>query len=118
MNYVDSSKLSLTDVALTLDRRAPANGYDSPWTHSPHVLHASVMDDNVLLLLGARIRERRKARAWTQEHLAAEAHLDRSYLGGVERGERNVTFSVLCEICRALECDVATMTKGIPELRS
>lgn len=76
------------------------------------------MDSDVLSLLGARIRERRKARAWTQERLAAEARLDRSYVGSVERGERNVTFGVLCEICRALECDVASLTKGIPELHS
>lgn len=76
------------------------------------------MDADELSLLGTRIRERRKARAWTQEQLAAEAHLDRSYVGGVERGERNVTFSVLCEICRALECDVASLTKSIPESSS
>lgn len=67
--------------------------------------------------LGNRIREKRKACGWTQEDLAAKAGIDRSYIGGVERGERNVTFTVLCEICAALGCDVATLTKGLPELK-
>lgn len=74
------------------------------------------MNTPVLEELGNRIRAKRKARGWTQEELAAKADIDRSYIGGVERGERNLTFTVLCEICLALECDVATLTKGIPEL--
>lgn len=65
-------------------------------------------------LLGIRIRERRKNLGWTQEELAAKANIDRSYIGGVERGERNLTFSMLCTICEALGCEVATLTKGIP----
>jgi transcriptional regulator with XRE-family HTH domain len=74
------------------------------------------MEAPVLIELGNRIRSARKARGWTQEVLAAEASLDRSYIGGVERGERNLTFTVLCEICLALECDVAALTKGLPQL--
>ncbi len=65
--------------------------------------------------LGSRIREKRKSLGWTQEGLAAKADIDRSYIGGVERGERNLTFAVLCQICSALGCDVAALTKGIPE---
>lgn len=65
-------------------------------------------------ILGVRIREKRKALGWTQEELAAKANIDRSYIGGVERGERNLTFSMLCTICEALGCEVATLTRGIP----
>lgn len=78
--------------------------------------HSSGMNTTVLEELGNRIREKRKARGWTQEELADNAGIDRSYIGGVERGERNLTFKVLCQICGALRCDVATLTKGIPEL--
>lgn len=74
----------------------------------------SKMKMDVLRELGNRIRERRKALGWTQEELAAKADIDRSYIGGVERGERNISFTMLCEICAALGCDVAAMTKGIP----
>ena len=66
--------------------------------------------------LGKRIREKRKALGWTQEDLATEADIDRSYIGGVERGERNVTFTMLCQICAALRCHVAALTRGIPNL--
>ena len=72
------------------------------------------MNDNELKILGERIREKRKSLGWTQEELADNARIDRSYIGGVERGERNLTFNVLCEICGALGCDVAMLTKGIP----
>ena len=66
--------------------------------------------------LGQRIRDARKKCGWTQEDLAHESQLDRSYIGGVERGERNLSFNVLCEICVALRCDVASLTQGIPEI--
>lgn len=66
--------------------------------------------------LRKRIRENRKALGWTQAVLAAEAEIDRSYIGGVERGERNVTFTMLCQIGVALRCHVAALTRGIPNL--
>lgn len=51
---------------------------------------------------------------WTQEELADEAQLDRSYIGGIERGGRNITFTKLCQVCAALGCDVASITRGMP----
>jgi transcriptional regulator with XRE-family HTH domain len=74
------------------------------------------MELRELQTLGNRIREQRKTLNLTQEELAAKADIDRSYIGGVERGERNVTFTMLCKICAALECDVAALTYGLPEL--
>ena len=38
---------------------------------------------------GARVRALRTTKGWSQERLAAEAKLDRTYIGGIERGERN-----------------------------
>jgi transcriptional regulator with XRE-family HTH domain len=73
-----------------------------------------VIDEMALKTLGQRIREARKLNHWTQEHLADRAGIDRSYIGGVERGERNITFSVLCQICSALGSDVAGLTQNIP----
>lgn len=72
------------------------------------------MKQDALKVLGQKIRDKRKALGWTQEDLADNAAIDRSYIGGVERGERNLTFKVLCQICDALKCDVAALTKGIP----
>lgn len=72
------------------------------------------MINNDLKDLGQRIRAMRKAQGLTQEELADIATIDRSYIGSVERGERNITFNVLCQICKALECDVGTLTIGLP----
>lgn len=71
----------------------------------------------MLEILGVRIRERRKTLKWTQEELADHANIDRSYIGGVERGERNLTFTMLCKICEALKCDVSDLTIGIPVIQ-
>ncbi|WP_215875845.1 helix-turn-helix domain-containing protein [Acidithiobacillus ferruginosus] len=74
------------------------------------------MENDVLKQLGTRIREKRKTNGWTQEDLASSAQIDRSYIGGVERGERNLTFTVLCQICTALHCDVAALTADLPDI--
>ena len=58
---------------------------------------------------------RRKSLGLAQEELALIASMDRSYVGGVERGERNITFLTLCRLCDALKCDVAALTVGIPK---
>ncbi|MGP1283427.1 MAG: helix-turn-helix domain-containing protein [Parasphingopyxis sp.] len=75
------------------------------------------MNERELLAeLGQRIRAQRKAIGRTQEQLALLANVDRSYFGAVERGERNVTFTTLCRLCAALQCDVAALTNGLPPI--
>ena len=69
-----------------------------------------------LLKLGLRIRASRKMLGLNQRDFSKECGLDRSYFGGVERGERNLTFFSLCQICAGLNCDIAAVTKGIPYL--
>jgi|HubBroStandDraft_6_1064221.scaffolds.fasta_scaffold1102034_2 DNA-binding XRE family transcriptional regulator len=69
-----------------------------------------------LLRLGHRIRRARELLGLSQAGFALKCGLDRSYLGGVERGDRNLTFGVLCAICEALSCDIAAVTKDIPRL--
>lgn len=64
--------------------------------------------------LGKRIRERRKEIGVSQEDLALLADIDRSYVSGIERGGRNVSFSILCKLCLAMRCDVAALTVGLP----
>lgn len=50
----------------------------------------------------------------SQEGLAHAAGLDRSYVGRVERGEHNLTFVSLVRLARAMGCDVAALTIGLP----
>jgi DNA-binding XRE family transcriptional regulator len=74
-------------------------------------------NDNVeLLRLGRRIQTERKLLGLTQNGFAKNCGLNRSHFGGIERGERNLTFLILCKICNRLRCDVAQVTQGIPRL--
>lgn len=56
----------------------------------------------VLRQFGERVRRAREARGWTQEKLAEEAGLDRTYVGGVEWGERNIALLNMNKIAVAL----------------
>ncbi|MDP5239039.1 helix-turn-helix transcriptional regulator [Uliginosibacterium sp. 31-16] len=58
-----------------------------------------------LQAFGLRLAEIRKERGWSQERLALESGLARSYLGGVERGQRNVALLNILKLARTLECE-------------
>jgi transcriptional regulator with XRE-family HTH domain len=58
-----------------------------------------------LAALGARVRSLRAERGWSQEAFAHHCGLDRTYYGGIERGERNVAVINLLKIARALEIE-------------
>nr|WP_277878969.1 helix-turn-helix transcriptional regulator [Stenotrophomonas maltophilia] len=54
--------------------------------------------------MGQAVRVRRQELAMSQEALADVAGVDRSHMGKIERGERNVTFLNILKIAKALEC--------------
>ena len=58
---------------------------------------------------GRRVRELRKARGLSQEALALACDLDRTYIGGVERGERNVSLVNIEKIAGALDVPVSEL---------
>lgn len=60
--------------------------------------------EQALARLGVVVRERRLAQKLSQEALADAAGIDRSHMGKIERGERNVTFLNLLRISTALGC--------------
>ncbi len=51
---------------------------------------------------GMRVRELRRGKGFTQEKLAELANLHRTYVGGVERGERNVSLGNIWNLAEAL----------------
>jgi transcriptional regulator with XRE-family HTH domain len=53
--------------------------------------------------MGKRIRELRKTRGWSQEKLGELADLHPTYIGGIERGERNVAFENLVRLADAFK---------------
>ncbi len=56
-----------------------------------------------LKALGRRIQELRKGRGWSQQELAAQAGLDRTYLSTVEQGRQNITIGAALRIADALD---------------
>lgn len=58
---------------------------------------------------GEAVRRARTATGLTQEELADRAGLDRSYIGGVERGERNPSLSVIEKIADGLGVTLAEL---------
>jgi len=65
----------------------------------------------VLIKLGLKIRSLREAQGLSQESVALGAGLDRSYLGGIERGEHNVAVVNLEKIAIALDIHLADLFK-------
>jgi len=64
---------------------------------------------------GQRIRQLRLKKGWSQEFLADRAGRHWTYIGGIERGERNVTLAVIADLARALEVDVRDLFRKGPE---
>jgi XRE family transcriptional regulator, regulator of sulfur utilization len=67
---------------------------------------------------GSRVRDLRKKRGWTQEQLAEAAGHHWTYVGGIERGERNVTLQVVADIARALDVDIKELFRGLGNARA
>lgn len=55
---------------------------------------------------GKRVRELRKNKGWSQEEFADECGLHRTYIGAIERGERNVSLNNIHAIAKALAISV------------
>lgn len=70
-------------------------------------------DSDILQRFGERVRELRKECGWSQEELALECGLDRTYMGGIERGERNVALRNIGKIAEALGLTVADLMDGV-----
>lgn len=68
---------------------------------------------DILKSFGKRVRELRMARDWSQEALAHECQLDRTYMGGIERGERNVALRNIERIAEALSISIAELMQGL-----
>jgi transcriptional regulator with XRE-family HTH domain len=74
----------------------------------------NLSDQRFLRLIGSRIRERRIAQGWTQDELGKKCELHRTFIGSVERGERNVSIlnlKVIAEVLRVPLADLLADSK-------
>ena len=72
------------------------------------------MQNDPKKLVGMRIRELRRAKGISQEALADEAGVHRTYMGSVERGERNISLDNIVRIAKALRAQPYELLKDIP----
>jgi transcriptional regulator with XRE-family HTH domain len=73
-------------------------------------------DESILAAVGKTIAERRRDLGFSQEDLAEEAGLHRTYVGSVERGERNVSLINLVKIAVALRIPLSRLLDGLDGL--
>lgn len=70
------------------------------------------MNTSLRASLALNIRRERQRLGFSQEQLAEECGLHRTYIGGVERGERNITLSTLEKIASALGVSPIALLEG------
>lgn len=63
--------------------------------------------------VGKRVRTLRQERGYSQDRFAAAAGLDRSYMGQIEGGEKNVTITTIVRIAEALAIDPGEIVRGL-----
>jgi transcriptional regulator with XRE-family HTH domain len=67
---------------------------------------------DIKVRVGAKIRENREKKGWSQEQLAFEADLHRAYIGHIERGEKSIGLKNLEKIAKALNIPVEKLIKS------
>lgn len=63
------------------------------------------------VLFGQRVAYLRKHIGWSQEKLALQSGIARSYLSGVERGQRNIALVNICRLAEALSVDPSELLR-------
>jgi len=66
--------------------------------------------------LGQRVRSARLNLGWSQEALALEAEINRTYIGSLESGQRNPALATLARLARALGVDLGVLVAGLERL--
>lgn len=68
---------------------------------------------NAKIIFGKNVRENRLDRGLSQEELADLCSLHRTYIGSVERGERNISLENIVHISKALDVKIIDLFTGI-----
>lgn len=69
---------------------------------------------SIKLLFGRALRALREERGYSQEELAERAGLHRNYVGGIERGERNVAIENVAKLAKALSVRTRDLFDSLP----
>ena len=69
------------------------------------------MAKDILIRFGQRVRNQRMKLGISQEELASRADVHRTYIGMIERAEKNITLENIEKICKALDLTVSDFFK-------
>jgi transcriptional regulator with XRE-family HTH domain len=69
--------------------------------------------DNIRVRFGKALRQRRNKLGVSQEAFADMCELDRTYIGGIERGERNVALVNIEKLAKTLRLSISELFRGI-----
>lgn len=72
-----------------------------------------ILTNNVLIKFGKSVRKVREEKSWTQEELADNANLHRTYIGMIERAEKNITLINIKKIADALDVPINNLVETI-----
>ena len=64
---------------------------------------------NILIIFGEKVREIRKEKGLSQEELAHKADLHRTYIGMIERAEKNITLLNIEKIANSLQINISNL---------
>lgn len=65
------------------------------------------------MIFGEVVRELRRAQGLSQERLAAEAGVDRAYMGVLERGRRNPSLTMMARVAKGLDMPLSDVLKAM-----
>lgn len=71
------------------------------------------MKDEILKAFGRKVRQERQKKEISQEELAYKAGVHRTYIGMIERGEKNITLINIQKVCDALSISIHELFKEI-----
>jgi transcriptional regulator with XRE-family HTH domain len=71
------------------------------------------MPQSIAKKFGEKIRELRKEKGYSQEKFAYKIQLHRTYIGAVERGEKNITLKNLEKIAESLDVKISAIFSSI-----
>jgi len=85
--------------------------YELHTINSFGILLKPMKDNRILVKFGDNVRKIRKEKNLSQEQLSFKADLHRTYIGMIERAEKNVTLMNIEKIAKALEVDIIELLK-------
>jgi transcriptional regulator with XRE-family HTH domain len=71
------------------------------------------MNKKLLEKFGERVREERGKLGLSQEELASKAGVHRTYIGMIERAEKNITLENIYKVAKALDLSISELTRKI-----